>query len=310
MARLELPDETTSHHDCRERSCQEHWPGAQPVAWQCEVEILPPTPACRLDVTTMAVGSEPPVLVLEQGPVGTVVLNRPAKRNALTLQMWGLVRDAFRQFDANPSVRVVVLRGADPSAFAAGADISEFRDRRSAPTDAAIYNSVVEDAERSIAACRKPTVAVVQGPCIGGGCELAVACDFRFSDPSATFAIPVAKLGLIYGLAATHRLVGVVGPTIAKWLLFTGAIVDAEEAARIGLVSKLTQSATLYGEVDDFVSLLCHRSRTSQEGVKQIMAMDPRGDSDAARLVNEANEGADYKEGVSAFLEKRDPIFE
>ena len=257
-------------------------------------------------------GRRSPVLVAMNGPVGSVILNRPAKRNALTLEMWGLVTDAVRRLETNSSVRVVVLRGVDDSAFAAGADISEFRERRTSPGDADRYNAVVREAERTLAECIKPTVAAIQGPCIGGGCELAVACDFRLSDGSGRFGITVARLGLVYGLAATRRLVAVIGPTMAKWMLFTGAIIDADEALNIGLVTKLLPAATFAQQADDFVRTLCSGSRIAQEGTKRLLAMTGDGAETAVvaeRIVRQAYESDDYREGVTAFLEKRKPGF-
>ena len=167
--------------------------------------------------------------VAERGAVSTLVLNRPAKRNAITLEMWQAVPAVLGELASDPDLRVLVVRGAGGQAFASGADISEFERVRSDRATARHYSRVVEAADRALAAFPRPTIAMIHGFCVGGGLEVALACDLRFADRAATFGITASRLGIIYGLTSTRRLASIVGPSHARDILFSGRLVGVEE---------------------------------------------------------------------------------
>jgi enoyl-CoA hydratase/carnithine racemase len=174
--------------------------------------------------------------------VATVTLERPAKRNAVTLAMWREIAARFRAFAGEPEIRVVVLSGSGGN-FCAGADISEFGTTRTGVEDGAAYEHAVDGCTEAIMALPKPTIAAIAGFCVGGGCGLAMACDFRIADRTARFGIPAARLGIVYGPTDCRNLIDLVGLARAKEILFTGRRFDAAEAQRIGLVCRRSRRA-------------------------------------------------------------------
>src|SRR5262245_8116158 len=176
-------------------------------------------------------------VVVERG-VATLWLNRPAKRNAVTYDMWAAIAHHCAHLARDPAVRMLVVRGAGPH-FCAGADIAEFGNHHGD------YQRVNEDAEGALAAVPKPTVAVVTGACVGGGVGLAAACDLRLADTTARLGITPAGLGLVHPSSAVERVVRLVGPSAAKHLLFTAELIDADRALRIGLVDEVHHPAEL-----------------------------------------------------------------
>ncbi|GAB7388625.1 enoyl-CoA hydratase-related protein [Bacillaceae bacterium] len=253
------------------------------------------------------------VYLEKNGEIATLYFNRPEKRNALTFAMWQAIPKLLADVDRDSAVKVLVLRGVDATAFAAGADISEFRTLRADSEGARIYNEATHKAERMLANFRKPTIAMIQGYCIGGGCELAVACDFRFSDTNGRFGITPAKLGLVYGLEATKQLVDLVGPANAKYILFSGRHLDAEKAHKIGLVDEVFPPDEIEEKTYEFARELCERAQFTVRSMKYIIAEIMRGVSEETeetrRLRLESFDTEDYQEGVRAFLEKRKPKF-
>lgn len=251
--------------------------------------------------------------VVRDGPVVTLVLNRPKKRNALNEAMWRAIADQARSLGSDPSVRVLVLRGVDESAFSAGADIAEFDRVHETSKTAESYRQVVDAAYEAVAGLTKPTIAMIQGVCFGGGCALTLCCDLRYADPSASFCIPPAKLGLVYSLKETKRLADLVGPSKAKEMLMGAYVVDAAEALRIGLATRLFDARRIELETYGFAHQLAKLSQATIGAVKVMMAEISAGvTTDTAisrRLVEEQFENADYIEGRRAFLEKRTPDF-
>jgi enoyl-CoA hydratase/carnithine racemase len=256
-------------------------------------------------------------LVVERsGPedaIATLLLNRPDSHNAIRLGMYESLPDVLGEIDADRSVKVLVVRGAGRRAFASGADISEFRQVRADASSAKTYNERVAEAERALEGLAKPTIAMVHGYCIGGGCGLALACDLRFADEQATFAITPAKLGLVYSLDSTRRLVDVVGPSQAKWILMSGQRVSAERAHQIGLVDERVPGEDLEKLTYEFAELLCTRAQYTVRATKQIVGRILTGqtedDEESRELRNSSFDTEDYAEGVRAFLEKRRPHF-
>jgi enoyl-CoA hydratase len=251
--------------------------------------------------------------VERHGSCATLTLNRPEKRNAITYDMWCRLPGILENLDQDADVKVVVIRGADEAAFSAGADISEFASLRSTEEGARRYNAATEAAEARLAELAKPSIAMVQGPCIGGGCGLAVACDLRFSDPTARFGITPANLGLVYSLPATKRLVDLVGPARAKYILFSGRHVTAERALEIGLVDELFEPHELAAATTGFAETVASRAQFSVRSTKRmvhlIMAGQTADNEETRGLRLDSFATDDYREGVRAFLEKRAPRF-
>jgi enoyl-CoA hydratase/carnithine racemase len=240
--------------------------------------------------------------------VGTIWLDRPDKRNAMTYDMWVALEEAAHQVDTDPAVHVVVLRGHGEH-FCAGADITELQVQR-VPS----FLEVNLAAENALAAIRKPTIALVVGDCIGGGCALAIDCDLRIASSSARFGITPAKLGIVYPPASIERLVRQVGPSAAKFLLFSAELVDAHRALRIGLVDEVDSPSGAEARIADLGSTLASCSLLTQVATKEMVAevitrgaVDP---STARRWADEVAAAGDMAEGVAAFAERRRPRFD
>jgi enoyl-CoA hydratase/carnithine racemase len=253
------------------------------------------------------------LLVERDGAVATVVLNRPDSHNAITLEMYKAIPTLFASLDTDESVKVVVVRGAGTKAFASGADITEFEEVRGNAENAKAYNQRVAAAERAIEAVNKPTIALIHGYCIGGGCGLALSCDLRFGDDRTRMAITPAKLGLVYSLESTKRLVDLVGPARTKWILMSGQQIGAEQAQRLGLLDELSTVEDLDKITYDFAQLLTTRAQFSVRAAKSIVGRILSGqvddDEKTTELRNSSFDTQDYAEGVRAFLEKRTPRF-
>lgn len=248
------------------------------------------------------------------GPAAILTINRPDRLNAVTFGMFRRLPALLAEAAAQPPARVLVLRGAGTKSFSAGADIGEFAAVRSTPEQALAYDEAVLAAEEALAAFPAPTIAAVHGYCYGGGCGLALACDVRFAARSARFAITPAKLGLIYPLRSTKRLVDVVGPSRAKIMLMAGTDYDAPRAREFGLVDEVFEDpGSLDAGVREFAALLASRSAVTQRGVKETVARIVDGasadDESHAALRAAALASPDYAEGVRAFLERRSPDF-
>ena len=222
--------------------------------------------------------------VAERGAVSTLVLNRPAKRNAITLEMWQALPALLGELASDPDLRVLVVRGAGGEAFASGADISEFERVRSDRATARHYSRVVE-----------------------------AACDLRFADRAATFGITASQLGIIYGLTSTRRLASIVGPSHARDILFSGRLVGVEEARAMGLVNMLCEPDALEAQTRAYARSLAELAPLSQRGAKlmlqHLLGEGEMTESDLLAFIDQAYDSEDYREGVRAFLEKRRPRF-
>ncbi|WP_416902159.1 enoyl-CoA hydratase/isomerase family protein [Micromonospora echinospora] len=236
------------------------------------------------------------------GPVATVVISNPTRRNAMTPDMWRQLPPLLDRLEADPAVRVLVLTGAGET-FCAGADLGDLDE-----VLAAGDHSVAVIAEERLAAFAKPTVAAVRGACVGGGCQLAVACDLRIAAADARFGVPPARLGVVYQTPATRRLAALVGPATAKYLLFTGELVDAERALRVGLVDEVLPADRLVDRIAGLTGTIALRSQLSIVAAKQVV--DGRADAErVARWHREALTSGEAREGVAAFHERRPARF-
>jgi enoyl-CoA hydratase/carnithine racemase len=227
--------------------------------------------------------------------------------------MWLDIARLARQAGEDPEVRVLILRGASPLAFSAGADISEFKTVHGTPEAAKDYGEVVRGAYETVAGLNKPTIAQVQGNCFGGACALSLCCDFRYSDTTGRFCIPPANLGIAYSFAETKRLADLVGLAKAKEMLFAARVVGAEEALRIGLIDQLFPEGEVVGATKAFARTLSEKSQFTIQAVKGYMrAIAGGADQDTPEtreIGKKAYSNEDYREGVRAFMEKRKPKF-
>ncbi|MGH3449813.1 MAG: enoyl-CoA hydratase-related protein [Haloechinothrix sp.] len=250
--------------------------------------------------------------VVRDGDVARLTFTRPEKHNAISFGMWSAIPEIVRDVEADPAVKVLLLTGAGDN-FSAGADISEFGDLRSNADGAALYDKAVLGAVKALAGMVKPSVAMIRGNCIGGGCQISVACDFRFSVQGARFGITPAKLGIVYDFASTSRLVALIGPAHARYFLLSGRLIDATRAREIGLVNDTFAPEELERATMDFVETLSSRSQSSVRGMNRIVEKIIEGhrepDAEVDRIRLDAVHGEDYAEGVAAFLERRTPKF-
>jgi len=242
---------------------------------------------------------EPQLLHRVADSVATVVVHHPAKRNAMTTAMWRALPGLLDGLAADPGVRALVLTG-EGATFCAGADISTLRE------SAAEAQGLAVRAEEALAAFPKPTLAAIRGHCVGGGAQLAAACDLRFAEETALFGVTPAKLGVVYPASATRRLVALTGPATAKYLLFSGELIDAARALRTGLVDEVLPEGELGKRVAEFTRVLVSRSLLTQAAAKEFAA--GRTDRDA-HWAAQARGSGDTAEGVAAFLERRQPRF-
>lgn len=254
------------------------------------------------------------LLVQREGPLGWLTFNRPERRNAITYEMWLGIARVIGQLNADPAVRVILLRGAGEEAFVAGADISEFKDLRHDVSSGAEYTAATAAAFRALRESEKPVVAMIRGYCIGGGCAIALNCDLRVAAEDARFAIPAAKLGVGYGYENVQQVVHVVGPAFAREILYTARTYDAGEALRMGLIHQRVSVVDLERYTRSYAEGIAANAPLSVCSTK--MAIDeylrPSAERDLARIqaaMDRCFESDDYREGYTAFLEKRPPRF-
>jgi enoyl-CoA hydratase len=251
----------------------------------------------------------------KRGAVGWIVFDQPAKRNALNNAMWAGIPPAMAQFDADPQVRCVAFRGSGTDAFSAGADISEFDKIRAQESSVKEYDGLLDRVLHAIQDSRKASVAMIHGFCMGGGLEIALACDLRYCGAGAQFAIPAAKLGLAYNVEGHKRLLETVGPANAKEIMFLGRRYSADEALAMGMVNKVLPDAALQDHVEGVLNTLCENAPLAIANSKTIIEeyLKSEGEADQAAMaaaMKRCAESADYKEGRRAFMEKRKPRFE
>ena len=250
--------------------------------------------------------------VEREGPIASVVLNWPEKLNALSFASWSELGKQMRELSADTDLRCVILRGAGDKAFAAGADISEFPDLRADSTQGRTYGELIHDTMLAVSDCLHPTIAMIRGVCVGGGLEVALACDLRICSEGSRFGIPINRLGLTMGYGELMGLLAVVGPAVAREILLEGRVFDAHEARDKGLVHRVVDQAALEDEVRATAARIVAGAplvaRWHKRFIRRLSAQLSLTEADW-------NEGyacfdsEDYREGVRAFLEKRRPKF-
>jgi enoyl-CoA hydratase/carnithine racemase len=253
----------------------------------------------------------PDILVTARDHVRIVSLNRPEVRNAVTLSMWRELASIFPNLARDGDIRAIVLTGSG-SDFCVGADVSEFDTLRENRDQSAEYEIAVDNCSAAIANVSKPVIAAISGYCLGGGCHLALACDFRFADRSAKLGIPSAKLSIVYGVKSVQRLLAITGLANAKRMLYSGERYDAPRAHAMGLVDEICDDV-----VSDAIGVartLASNAPLSIAGAKFMLNNLSMGDgaldtAAAQRLIDQAADSEDFREGRRAFAEKRAPRF-
>jgi enoyl-CoA hydratase len=254
------------------------------------------------------------ILAEVDGGIGWLTFNQPERRNAMSMEMWQGVGDAMEAFRADDAVRLVIMRGAGGKAFVSGADISEFDAHRADAEQKRQYAAITARGNRALRQFDKPLLAMIQGFCIGGGLAVALTADIRIATPGSVFGIPAAKLGLGYeypGLAGLARLVG---PSVARDILFSARFLPADEALRVGLINRIVPEGQLEEETREYAALIARNAPLTVRAAKA--ALDEWEKEPASRdlarvdaMVNACFDSDDYKEGRRAFAEKRTPEF-
>lgn len=242
--------------------------------------------------------------------IATVTLNRPEKRNALNIALLDGMTDIFQRLETDPDVRAVVIRG-EGKAFCSGLDLRELSSRQAGDGDPETgVTKVFQQIERS----RHPTIAMVQGDALAGGCELALHCDLRVASEEARFGMPLARLGLVVPFPLGQKLVEIIGPAFTKQILFTGQPIDAKRAYEIGMIHQLVSASELEAATYTLARTIADNAPLSLSGMKAtilraISLRETIDYKDLAELANRARKSADAQEGVKAMLEKRKPLF-
>lgn len=255
------------------------------------------------------------IVVEKDSTLGWVVINRPEKLNSFTGAMWQRLNEAVKTLEGDSSIRVILIRGAGERAFSAGADITEFRPSGAAPDASTGNGSPFDMAMVAIAQCSKPTVAMIHGVCMGGGCALALSTDIRLASTDAVFAITPAKIGLGYPFGSVERTVRELGPANARYMLITGAKFSANKAKEMGLVQEVVAPEELENAATEMGRLIAGNApktiRAVKECVRHSVLDEAQRNVEACNaLINECAGSEDFREGILSFVEKRPPNFQ
>jgi len=255
------------------------------------------------------------MIARKENGIGWMIFNNPERRNAVSLAMREAMVEILETYNRDDEVRLLILRGAGGKSFVAGADISEFKDKRNSAEAEAHYNAVSDRSRVAMLAFEKPIIAMIEGFCVGGGLATALSCDLRIASDDSEFGVPAAKLGLAYSFDNLRNLTNVVGPSYAKQILFTGARMPAAKALEIGLVNEILPRAELEGHILALAAEIAANAPLSVKASKATINeiyKDP-GERDHERMAALARacfDSRDYREGREAFMEKRKPVFE
>jgi len=254
------------------------------------------------------------LIARKEGAIGWVIFNNPARHNATSYEMWLSLPGVLEAYCLDPDVRVIVLKGEGEKAFSAGADISQFKEKRTGTEAVLEYNAAADKAVGALRECTKPVLAMIRGYCIGGGAGVAVSCDIRIAADDARFAVPAAKLGLGYRFDGIKRLTDIVGPSFAAEIFFTARQFSAQEALQMGLVNRVVPAADLEKYTLEYAATIAQNAPLTIASVKRALIEclhepDERDLESCQRLVEACYESEDYKEGQAAFMAKRKPAF-
>lgn len=257
----------------------------------------------------------PEILTQRNGPVTTLLISNPARMNAMSRDMWMQLAEGIRAADADPAVRVVVLRGEGEKSFVSGADISQFEKMRGSADAQAEYEKAVNDGYNAPVQCSKPVVAAIRGICIGGGLGLAAACDVRICSDDTIFRMPAGRMGLGYGPSGVRRFVAMIGAANTTDLFMSARKFGAAEAQRIGFVSQVHAPDRIDAAVAEYVQMVAENAPLTLAAAKFAIreALKDPADRDTERALNMVKacfDSQDYREGRTAFMEKRVPQFQ
>ena len=244
--------------------------------------------------------------------VGYVILDNPSRLNAISLSMWEKIGILLKEYEKNNNIRCVVLKGKGKKAFSAGADISEFNDNRSQSDTVLKYDNVSKNSLKILQRFSKPTIALIDGYCIGGGLATALSCDIRLASKKSTFAIPAAKLGLAYDYLGIKKLRDIVGPSRAKYIFFTARQFTSDEAMQMGIIEQIFNDSDFEKHTLKVLNAISDNAPLTIASAKLAIDADPQ-DSKMIQRCREFEQvcfsSKDYEEGRLAFSEKRKPIF-
>jgi enoyl-CoA hydratase/carnithine racemase len=250
----------------------------------------------------------------KDGPIGWIIFNQPEKRNAVSQDMWEAMPGHVKELADDDAIRVIILRGAGDH-FVAGADISQFKDRRRNMDDEREYNRINARGQEALATLTKPLLAMIHGYCVGGGVSIAVTCDMRLAADDARFGVPAARLGLGYHYHGMEKLMHLVGPAYTKEIFFTARTdFSAQDAWRMGLVNQVVPKAQLETFTRDYALMMARNApltlRSAKANVQQLLKPAEQRDLPLLdKLLADCFNSEDYQEGVKAFSEKRRPQF-
>ena len=254
------------------------------------------------------------IIAKVEGGIGWLTFNNPERRNAISHEMWQGIIEAVDAFEANPKVRLVVMQGAGGKAFAAGADISQFAEKRNNAESGAAYMKLPDTGRERLGTIEKPLIAMIRGFAVGGGLAIAMKADIRIASEDSQLGIPAARLGLAYGPESVRDLVNLVGPARAKEMLFTARRLTAAQALEIGLVDRVAPADQLEAAVREWADLIVENApltiKASKLTVNELLKHPESADVGLInRLVSMCMDSQDYTEGRTAFMEKRKPVF-
>ncbi len=254
------------------------------------------------------------LLARKEGAIGWIVFNQPQKLNAVSFEMWQALPVVLDQFAKDDEVRIVILKGEGEKAFISGADISQFGEKRSSTASVLEYNAAADRANKALQEFPKPTLAMIRGYCIGGGVAVAIACDIRIVADDTRYAIPAGKLGLGYRFIGVKRLIDLVGPSFTAEIFYTARQFNAQEALQMGLVNRVVPLAELERYTMEYANTIAGSAPLTLASIKRNIIEwhkdpDERNLELAQKLVDACFTSKDYKEGRTAFMEKRKPQF-
>ena len=254
------------------------------------------------------------MIARKEGPIGWMIFNNPARHNAVSLEMWQAIPKILDDFEADDNVRIIVVAGEGGKSFVSGADISQFEKNRASEEDTKIYDRTTEDATNRLSECLKPTIAMIDGYCMGGGVSIAMSCDFRIASDKSRFGVPAAKLGVGYMPHGLKKLLDVVGPAYTKEIFFTARQFSADEALEMGWVNRVLPADQLKGYVEEYAATIGGNAPLTIRAVKKSVMELLKPESErklegAIAMVRACFASEDYIEGRRAFMEKRKPQF-